>query len=243
MKFSLVLPAYNEADKLENTVSRVLEVIERHEVNFEIIIAEDGSTDGTDEIARSLSNQNDKIIHLHSDEKLGRGKALRRAFKEAKGEFLGYIDVDLAVSPKYLPELLYHVEENDVVTGSRYLEGSRVDRPLLREIFSRAYNWLIRVLLGCEVSDSQCGFKAFSKSFVENEIMDIEENSWAWDTVVVVRALKKGYSYEEFPVEWKEKRESGHSASIERILGDIRLHGGVIYKLFLKWKLKRDVEI
>lgn len=241
--FSLVLPAYNEVDILEDTVERVRNVLKRLDEEFEIIIAEDGSTDGTDALAEELESRYEEVEHLHADEKLGRGRALKRAFRKAEGGKVGYIDVDLAVDPNYLPDLVRHAKQNDIVTGSRYLEESKVVRPSLRETVSKVYNWMIRFFLGCEVYDSQCGFKAFSKKFVENEIMDIEENSWAWDTVVIVQGIMNGYSYKEFPVEWKEMRETSHSASVERILSDIKLHGKVILKLFMRNRLGLNIEI
>ncbi len=239
--FSLVLPAYNEAKNLEHCVRAVQKSLKGFD--YEIIIAEDGSTDGTDKIAENLASRDKKIKFIHSEKKLGRGLALKRAFKIARGRAMGYIDVDIATDIKHLKELIKYSKNYDVVTGSRYLSNSKTSRPLLRDFVSRTYNFLVRFLLGCRVYDSQCGFKAFSRKFVENEIFRIKEKSWAWDTVVLATALKKGYKVKEFPVKWQEKRESAHSASLGRIYKDIKIHGKILIKLFMKYRLGVYVKI
>lgn len=132
---------------------------------------------------------------------------MKRAFKISKGDTICYLDVDLATSMRYMSELIEYSKDHDVVFGSRYMPGSVVRRPHLRESVSRIYNSLIRNVIGCQVFDVQIGFKAFSRRFVDKEIMKINEKSWAWDTIVVVEAIKKGYKVKEFPVKWKEKKE------------------------------------
>ncbi|MEM5814622.1 MAG: glycosyltransferase [Candidatus Aenigmatarchaeota archaeon] len=239
--FSLVLPAHNEAPRLENSVKKIIAALK--EVDYEIIIAEDGSTDGTYDIAKRLEKANKRIRVIHAEEKLGRGKALKRAFSISKGDSVGYIDVDLATDLKYLPQLIEYSKKYDMVTGSRYTPGAKTERPLLRKFFSTCYNIIIRIFLGCKIYDSQCGFKAFSRRFVEKEIANIKENTWAWDTVVLVEGIKKGYSFKEFPVEWTEMKEKAHSASFKRIYSDVKKHGLVLLKLFAKWRLGMKVEV
>ncbi len=239
--FSLVLPAYNEAANLEDCANAVRKALGGYD--YEIIIAEDGSTDGTDRIAERLAHEDKRIRFLHSDSKLGRGLALKNAFRIARGKRMGYIDVDMATEMKHLKELVEYSKDFDVVTGSRYLNASKAKRPLARDAVSRAYNFLIRLLLGCKICDSQCGFKMFSRKFVESEIFNIREKSWAWDTAVLVAAAKKGYKMMEFPVEWAEKKGGKHSASFGRICKDVKIHGSVLAKLFLKYRLKINMEI
>ena len=228
---SLILPAYNEAQRLEHCVDEVKRVLD-NKTDYEIIIAEDGSKDGTNKIAANLAKKHKNITHIHSDKKLGRGLALKGAFRTAKGDILAYIDVDLAVSAEYLPCLITYAKEYDVVTGSRYIKGADVKRPFLRKFFSQGYDFIIRILFGCKVYDFQCGFKAFSKRFVENVAIKIDEKTWAWDTVALVLASKKGYRIKDFPVKWCEQKGVRHSTNIKRMISDIKIHGGVITKLF-----------
>lgn len=235
---TVVLPAYNEASRLENCVRAVKRSLKN---NYEIIIAEDGSTDGTDKIATEISRKDRHIKLMQYPRKLGRGLALKKAFKNAKGNIMCYLDVDLATDMKYFPQLIDYAKNFDVVCGSRYMSGSSLQRPALRDAISRFYNSFVRYIIGCDVHDTQIGFKAFSKKFVENEIMSIDEKSWAWDTIVVVNACKKGYKVKEFPVKWIEKK--GKKTSISRLLADMRIHGRVLAKLFLKWNLGLDVRL
>jgi hypothetical protein len=243
MLFSLILPVYNEAKTLENCVKRVRETFEKNGVNYEIIIAEDGSTDGTDRIAVSLVKKYKNITYVHHDKKLGRGKAFSMASKLARGDSVGFIDVDLATKVDFLKDLVKYSKKYDVVTGSRYIAGAKQKRPPLREFVSKVYNWLIRVLVGVKIYDTQCGFKAFSKRFIRKEINKVKESTWAWDAAILVHAIKKGYSFKEFPVVWNEKRGAAHSASLKRILSDIKIHGRIVVKMFLKWRLGLPVEI
>ncbi len=222
--FSLVLPAYNEVNFLEECVGEVKKILKG--TSYEIIIAEDGSTDGTDKIAERLAKKDKKIRHLHSEEKLGRGQALKNAFSVAKGDVIGYIDVDLPIDPKHLKDLLKYSREYDVVTASRYVKSSKTSRPPLRQFVSKTYNLYIRTVLGCDVKDSQCGFKAFKRKFVEDVIDNITEKTWAWDTAVIIEACKNGYKIKEFPVQWIEKRRK--RTPIVRLLKDIYRHGKVL---------------
>lgn len=204
--FSLVLPAYNEAPRIEKCVEIAARML--HGQKFEIIIAEDGSTDGTDEIGAKLSKKRLYVRHFHSDKKLGRGRALKQAFEQAKGDFVGYMDVDLATNPKHLLELVEHVKKYDVVTGSRYLPDSNAKRSNQRALLSSGYNLLVRILTGSKLYDHQCGFKAFKKKAILELNSLSRENHWSWDTEVLVLAQHLGYSVKEFPVEWKEQKQT-----------------------------------
>ncbi|WP_456468160.1 flippase-like domain-containing protein [Archaeoglobus sp.] len=210
MKVSIVLPAYNEARKLKKAVEKVQKAVEETEYECEIIIAEDGSTDGTDKIAAELASKNPNIVHLHSDERLGRGRALMNAFEKAKGDIVVYMDVDLATDLKHLKELIdaVIVEGYDIATGSRLMKESVTDRPAKREIASRGYNFLVRLFLGSKIHDHQCGFKAFRKQAILEIGKAVKDNHWFWDTEVLVLAQKKGYRVKEIPVAWKHGGET-----------------------------------
>jgi glycosyltransferase involved in cell wall biosynthesis len=236
---TVVLPAYNEARRIKKCVAAVKHSLEKN--NYEIIIAEDGSTDGTDKIAAAIVKRDKKIRLITHHEKLGRGLALKNAFKIAKGNTICYIDSDLATDMKYMQDLIAYAKKFDVVLGSRYMPSSVVRRPILRSLFSKFYNFFVHYVIGCDVRDTQIGFKAFSRKFVEKEIMKINEKTWAWDTIVMVNACKKGYKIKEFPIVWNEKRSK--KTSISRLLSDIRIHGTVLLKLFLKWNLEFDIRL
>jgi glycosyltransferase involved in cell wall biosynthesis len=207
---SLILPAYNEAEGLKDSVAQVADALQKITPTFEIIIAEDGSTDGTDKIAKELAKKYPYIKHLHSNNRLGRGKALNRAFKLSEGEILAYIDVDLATDLKHLAELINAIKEEgyDFSTGSRMLKESDVERSVTRLIASKGFNFLSRLLLQSELKDHQCGFKAFKNGSLFDLLDDVKDNHWFWDTELLVRAQRKGYKVKEFPVRWRSGRNT-----------------------------------
>ena len=206
-KVSVILPAYNEARNIERAVKAVVETMEKTGYDYEVIIAEDGSTDGTDKIAAKLADGK-KILHLHSDERLGRGGALNRAFSFAKGDVIAFLDVDLSTDLSHLPELLDKAMKHGIAIGSRLKKDSVTERPLKRDIPSKIYNFLVRLLLGSRLSDHQCGFKAFRRDVILSIIPNVKDNHWFWDTEVLVLAQRMGYDVVEIPVRWKQGKET-----------------------------------
>lgn len=202
---SVILPAYNEAKRMRDTVAATAKTLKEITPSFEIIIAEDGSTDGTADIAAELSQTHEYVKHLHSDARQGRGKALNRAFKFASGDILCYIDVDLATDMKHLKELINAIryEGYDFSTGSRMMPESDVKRPLKRGFASKGFNLFTRTLLRSKLYDHQCGFKGFKRESLFKLLDSIEDEHWFWDTELLVRAQHAGYKVKEFPVVWR----------------------------------------
>lgn len=205
---SIVLPVYNEEKDLRKNVERIIAQLKKLKDKYEIIIAEDGSTDKTYEIGLDLSKKYKKVRVVHSKERLGRGLALKRAFKSAGGDYVGYMDIDLATDLGYLKNLVRYVREYDVVTGSRYLKESKIKRTRKRIFLSRLYNFLARLLFNSKIHDHQCGFKAFKKSVVLKLNEMSKSDYWFWDTEILILAQRYGYTVKEFPVEWKEGKET-----------------------------------
>ncbi|MEA1906304.1 MAG: dolichyl-phosphate beta-glucosyltransferase [Euryarchaeota archaeon] len=204
MEVSLVLPAYNEAERLNATVMKTADVLGKITSSFEIIIAEDGAVDGTDKIAESLTSKYPYVVHLHSDERLGRGTALNRAFKSAHGDILVYIDVDLATDMLHLSELIDQIRGGyDLATGSRMMPESDAVRSAKRGVASKGFNFLVRLMLGSKLYDHQCGFKAFKRSALIDLLDHVRDAHWFWDTEILVRAQRAGYAVAEFPIRWR----------------------------------------
>ncbi len=234
----MVLPAYNEAANIEKAVLVTAETLFKTTDQFEIIIAEDGSTDGTDRMASGLAEQYAYVVHLHSDKRQGRGKALNRAFKAASGEVLCYIDVDLATDMRYLEKLIRAVgtEGYDFATGSRMMPESDAKRPFKREFASKGYNFLVRLFLRSKLYDHQCGFKAFRREALFELLDEIENDHWFWDTEVLVRAQHKGYRVIEFPVCWRH----GGSSKVN-LAKDVRGMGSEIFRLWRELSFPLEV--
>lgn len=209
VEVSIVLPAFNESGCIEKAVIKAMEELTKITDSFEVIIAEDGSSDGTDKIAENLSKRFGSVRCLHSGQRLGRGRALNRAFKQSKGSILVYMDVDLSTEPGYLLPLIDSIRYGwDIVTGSRMLPRSLVKRSRTRIFTSWAYNALVQLLFKTSVRDHQCGFKAFNREKLLVIIDEVEDGHWFWDTEVLALATIHGYSIREIPISWREERRA-----------------------------------
>jgi glycosyltransferase AglD len=207
---SLVLPAYNEVECLNPAVEKTMAALSQFTDSYEVVIAEDGSTDGTAERSEELAQKYPCVRHIHRNQRLGRGTALNNAFKQCSGKVLAYMDLDLATDLNYLKPLVeaISVEGYDFSTGSRMLKASQAERTFARGISSRTYNWLVRQMLGSKLYDHQCGFKAFKREPLFCLLDQIEATHWFWDTEILVRAQRGGYKVKEFAVEWHSGKDT-----------------------------------
>ena len=205
VEISVILPSYNEASLMENTVEKVIGAIEEITPSYEIIIAQDGSTDGGEKVGDSLACRFPFVTHLYSKKRLGRGAALKNAFKNSRGSIMVYMDMDLATDLRCLRSLVdaIAVEKYDFAVGSRMLPESMVERSLRRQLASRFYNLLVRIMLGSKIKDHQCGFKAFGRQPTLLILDEVAARHWFFDTEILVRATRKDYRIEELPVCWK----------------------------------------
>jgi glycosyltransferase involved in cell wall biosynthesis len=205
-----VIPVYNEQRVLEGSVRR-LDAFLCHGFPFSwrITIADNGSTDRTAAVARRLSYEIPRVEAIRIAAK-GRGRALRAAWSAGRGRVLSYMDVDLstdlgALLPLVAPLLLGH---SDVAIGSRLHRDARVARALKRELISRCYNRLLRVVLRARFSDAQCGFKAIRADVARDLLPLIRDEGWFFDTELLVLAQRRGLRIHEVPVDWAEDSDS-----------------------------------
>jgi glycosyltransferase AglD len=227
---SAVIPVFNDRAALETAIPLSLAALEGITPSFELIIAEDGSTDGTPEFVREKAAADPRVRLLHSDERQGRGRALNRAFREARGSIVCYYDADLATDLRHLGELIGAVRAGaEIATGSRLMPGSDVERTGERELASRAYNALVRLILGSRIHDHQCGFKAFRRDRILSLIPSVAAPHWFWDTEVLVRGQRAGYRVAEFPVVGR----TGKKTTVR--LKDVFEMGGAILTLW--WQI------
>jgi len=235
IEISAVIPVFNDREALTGAIPLSVSTLEAITPDFELIIAEDGSTDGSAELVRSWMEKDSRVRLFHSDERLGRGRALNRAFLAAEGRIVCYYDVDLATDMKHLATLIGAIRSGyDISTGSRLLPESRIQRSGGREIASRGYNFLVRVVLGSRLHDHQCGFKAFSRDRVLAIIPTVQDTHWFWDTEVLVRAERKGYRICEFPVAW----EQGEKTTVRR--HDVWDMGTAVLRLWWQLHVSED---
>lgn len=206
LKILVTLPVYNEEIILrENTLKLYNFLKENIKDDWQIVIADNGSTDKTSDIGQELTKLNpQKIIYLHIPQK-GRGGALKKAWFNFSADFYTFMDCDLSTDLIHFPQMVDELKKgSDIVVGSRLQPESSVDRSLLRELASRVFNLLREALLNFKIKDSQCGFKGATKNVIAKILPLVKNTQWFFDTEFLFLAEKNGFKIKEIPVQWKE---------------------------------------
>ena len=227
----VVIPVYNEERDLGPSVRRLHEFLtSRFPFSAAITIADNASNDGTLAVAQGLVKELPRVRVLHLDAK-GRGRALRAAWLKSDAPVVAYMDVDLstdlnALLPLVAPLLSGH---SDLAIGSRLAHGARVTRGPKREFISRAYMLVLRLALGAHFSDAQCGFKAVRTSVAKQLVPSIRDESWFFDTELLILAQRAGLRVHEVPVDWTDDPDSRVAivrTAIDDLRGVLRLRFG-----------------
>ena len=210
-RVDVVIPVYNEVKVLEQSALTTLALFDQNpQYDWRLVIADNGSNDGTSELARELEARDPRVKALVLTVK-GRGLALREAWLASDAAVVSYMDVDLSTDIAHLPELIAMVAERgcDVAIGTRLAKGSKTDRQLKREITSRGYVALIRLTFPrLHISDAQCGFKALNRKAVEAIVPKIENRMWFFDTEMLILAHQSRLKICELPVRWVEDTDT-----------------------------------
>jgi glycosyltransferase involved in cell wall biosynthesis len=210
LALEIVVPVFNEEAVLENSISRLAEylTLEMHST-WKITIADNASTDRTPAIAARLCAQFLNVGYRRLDAK-GRGFALRDAWGASEAKVLAYMDVDLSTDLAALPPLVAPVlsGHSDISIGTRLGQSSRVSRGPKREFISRSYNFLLRRTMQVGFSDAQCGFKAIRADVARRLLPHVEDNSWFFDTELLIIAERSGLRIHEIPVDWVDDPDS-----------------------------------
>lgn len=225
-KVLITLPCYNEELVLEKTVVAVRAYAQKHLADFvcTILILDNNSSDGTRAIADRLATEYPNEVRVTSVSEPGRGVALRVAWAREDGfDIYAYMDTDLATNIKDFRTLVTKVREGyDFVTGSRYIRESDVERNPKREILSRIYNLLLKLILRVSFRDAQCGFKAMSARLVRELVPKTRDAGWFWDTELMILASRGGYRVLEIPVSWREVRDEVRKSKVSHWKESVR---------------------
>jgi glycosyltransferase involved in cell wall biosynthesis len=206
-EISILLPAYNESAQIKKCVLKVEAAVKSLSNSYEIIVSEDGSTDGTDAIVAEMAKRNPHLIVIHHPTRLGKGRAIKNALSSSRGKIIAFMDVDLATNLDCLPQLLQVVKEKGgMAIGSRHVEGSHVQRGVSRTLFSLTYNLAVRLLFQDGIHDHQCGFKTMTRE-VAKAVLDVSKSDgYFFDTEMIVQCKKLGFPVAEVAVEWSEQK-------------------------------------
>ena len=209
LMLEVVIPVHNEEATLGRAVAEVTRALDALPWTWQVTIADNASTDATPLVARQLARQYVGVSVVTLPEK-GRGRALKRVWSSSGAAVLVYMDVDLstdlnALLPLVAPLVSGH---SDVAIGSRLQRGSRVVRGPKREFVSRSYNVLLRSTLRTRFSDAQCGFKAIRRDVAAELLPLVEDDTWFFDTELLVLAERTGLRIHEVPVDWVDDPDS-----------------------------------
>jgi glycosyltransferase involved in cell wall biosynthesis len=204
---SVIIPAFNEEQRLSNTLEQVLVYLQDQPYRSEILVVENASQDNTYQVAKEFAqdhNYEDLPIQVIREPERGKGYAVKRGINVASGEYRFMCDADLSmpvteINRFFPPEL----EDFDISIASREAPGAvRYNEPAYRHFVGRIFNTLIRVLALPELNDTQCGFKCFKAAIAEDLFRDIKITGWSFDVEILYLAQRRGYRIVEIPIPW-----------------------------------------
>ena len=226
----VIIPTYNEATNIPHLIPLVLDQDEC----LDILIVDDGSPDGTGELADGLAAENSRVAVLHREKKLGLGTAYKAGFKwalEGKYDLIFEMDADFSHDPKHLGEFLTAIADTDLVLGSRYLEGrvTVVNWPMARLLLSYGANIYARIVTGHKLWDATGGFKCFRRKVLETIDLDrVRSNGYAFQIEMSFLARKKGFRIKEIPIVF-----------VDRIDGTSKMSGRIVREaIWMGWRLR-----
>lgn len=210
-KYSLIIPAYNEGQRITATLDKVLAYIGQQGWNAEVIVVDDGSGDDTPEIIRQYSECHRAVHLLQNPGNRGKGYSVRHGMLNARGDLLLFSDADLSSPIQEASKLFSALAQGaEVAIGSRWLRSElQTERqPFYRQLFGRAFNLYLRLLLGLDFKDTQCGFKAFTAQAAQTLFSRQKIERWGFDPELLFLARKFGLPVREVAVEWAHDNRS-----------------------------------
>lgn len=236
---SIILPCYNQEKFLEKNFYKLKKVMDLTRYDYEIIIAEDGSTDNTYEIAKKIIKKNSEIRLIHKDKRLGRGNSVANAIKQSYGRVVGFIDTDLDTDPNYIPKLIMEINNgNDIVFANRVYKLKLYELfTLSKFITHHGYILLHRLLLKSKFKDIGSGCKFFIKKKILPILDEIKDKKWFWDTEIIIRPYYKGFRIKEIPTLYTPKYNNVSTVNLFRDTID---HFIKLIKLRKELKQKRN---
>jgi len=237
-RLDVVVPVHNERSALPRSIRRLHRYLTDHvPLDWRIVIADNASTDGTPLVAAALADELPGVATIYVAEK-GRGRALRAAWSSSDADVVCYMDVDLSTGLSALLPLLAPLVSghSDIAIGSRLARGAAVVRGAKRELISRGYNALLHAALGARFSDAQCGFKALRADAARMLLSEVRDDSWFFDTELLVLAQRRGMRIHEVPVDWVEDPDSRVEivrTAVDDLRGVARLAAGAPVARFL----------
>lgn len=232
-ELSVVIPAFNEEKKLEPTLQKITEYMEKNFQNFEILLIDDGSKDATKEIAQKFKDKKVRIIQ--NPKNMGKGFSVKLGMINAQYDPILFTDADLATPIEELPKFLDALKEGyDLAIASRVIEGANIEvaQAKYRQILGKAFPILVKNIVLPDFQDTQCGFKIFKKEAARKIFPRQTIQGWAFDVEILYIAKKLGYKIKELPVAWIDKGDS----KLSPMKDSIKMLNEVLKIKYNNWK-------
>ncbi|MCM8783424.1 MAG: glycosyltransferase family 2 protein [Candidatus Omnitrophica bacterium] len=232
-KVSVIVPVYNGSGFIESSLFEILKTLEKFLCPYEIIVVDDGSEDDTFFKLKRFAQKYPQIILTRNKKNFGKGRALKKGFRYCRGEWVVFMDADLSLHPEQISTFfdIMLLDEADVVIGSKFHPNSRLNYPLLRRILSLGYYYLIKILFGLPVRDTQTGLKLFKYEILERVFPKILVKRFAFDVEVLVNVHRLGYKIVEAPVKLDQHWQS--SVDLSSILNIFKDTLAIFYRLYI----------
>lgn len=202
--FSLILPVYNEGSILQENIAKIVLELKKYSYDYEIIFVEDRSTDGSTSNLRKILPGVRKSTAIFHDRNMGRGKSVMDGIRKSKGEIVGFIDIDLEISEKYIGKFVNKVSEGfDLVVANRVYNQDF--KSITRVIASNGYRTLVKFILDLPVHDSESGYKFFNRESIIPLLDESRDFGWFWDTEICALAKRKKLKIAELDVDFIRK--------------------------------------
>lgn len=208
LSVSIVLPAYNEAERIATTLEKVMAYAEQRGWNTEVIVVNDGSTDDTAAIVRRCADCHPSLRLVENPGNRGKGYSVRNGMLQARGDILLFSDADLSSPIDEADKLFEAIQSGaDVAIGSRWIDADLQVRrqPMHRQLFGRMFNLALRSILGLNFKDTQCGFKAFSRRAADAVFPQQQIERWGFDPELLYIAKRARLQIKEVPVAWSHR--------------------------------------
>lgn len=225
---SIVIPAYNEGERITATLDEVLAYLAERRWSAEIIVVNDGSRDNTAAIIAGYVAAHPQVRLVENPGNRGKGYSVRNGMRNARGDLLLFTDADLSSPISEAPKLFDAIAAGaDVAIGSRWLRSElQTERqPFYRQLFGRVFNLFLRIVLGIQFKDTQCGFKAFRRPAADAIFPRQRVERWGFDPEILFLARRFGFKSVEIGVEWAhdERTRISYFRDGMRMVGEVLL--------------------
>ncbi|MEM3399525.1 MAG: glycosyltransferase [Candidatus Micrarchaeia archaeon] len=208
MRYSIIVPAYKKEAEIGNMLHSYLEYFRKKGGSFEfLVVCDDEATAG---VAKKFREMYKEVIVIENKSRVGKGKAIQIGLEKANSEIVGFVDGDFSVEPYEFAKLIEEIEKNeelDCVIGSRWMKGSKLEQKILRKVASRAFNLILRIILGFDYADTQCGAKVLRRRVLPI-VKEAKIGGFAFDIELLLLLKKNGCTIKEVPIRWVDRGRS-----------------------------------